>query len=175
MKITCPECSERFDVSSDMIGKKAKCGECAHVFVVPDLVEKKAKKQKPDVEEASDIRQTAWLSLYLAAISLGMLLYSGHQGGMMASLLFGLAIETAALYLAWRGFMNSWSLRDEETETRLIKTGILVNGILMGLLGLSILLTVYTMIGGQSAGGMGGLGGLDTIMKGYQDALKSIK
>lgn len=178
MKITCPECSERFDVSSDMIGKKAKCGECAHVFVVPDLAEKKARKVKSieSSEEMVDVRQTTWLSLYLAGLAVGMLLIRGHQGGMVASILFGLAIETAALFLVWRGFWNVWLLKEEKAEAYLVKTAILVCGILMGLLVLSVLLTLYALIAGPSAGGLGGLGsGLGDMMKNLNEINKLAK
>jgi len=175
MKITCPECNERFDASADMIGKKAKCGECAHVFIVPDVIEKKAKKDKAKegVEEGGDVRQTAWLSLYLAGLAVGMLLFRGHQGGMIASMLFGLAIETAAFFLVWRGFWNVWKLKDEETQAYLVKTAILVCGILLGLLVLSILLTLYALIAGPGNGGLGGLGsGLGDMMKNMNEINK---
>lgn len=166
MKITCPECSERFDVSADMIGKKAKCGECAHVFIVPDVVEKKAKKEKSkeNGDQAGDVRQTAWLSLYLAGMAVGLLLFRGHQGGMVASMLLGLAIETAAFYLVWRGFWNVWQVKDDETQATLVKTALLVCGILLGLLVLSILLSLYTLIAGSGAGATGGLGGLGNVL-----------
>lgn len=175
MKTTCPECSERFDITPEMIGKKAKCGQCAHVFVVPEVVEKKTKKEQVDTNDTSDIRQSAWLSLYLAGMGVMLLLFRGHQSGMIATLLFALAIETAAVYLVWRGFISVWPLKDAEKEQHLIKTAILVNSILLGLLGLSVLLTLYAIIAGPSAGGMGGLGGLEQIMKGYKDALQNIK
>ena len=161
-----------------MIGKKAKCGECAHVFVVPDLAEKKAKKDKAkeSAEETVDIRQAAWLSLYLAGLAVGMLLFRGHQGGMVASMLFGLAIETAALFLVWRGFWNAWLLKNEETEAYLVKTAILVCGILLGLLVLSVLLTLYALIAGPNAGGLGGLGsGLGDMMKNINEINKLAK
>ncbi len=175
MKITCPECSERFEVSPDMIGKKAKCGECAHVFVVPDVAEKKSKKEKGS-SEANEVRQSAWLSLYLAGIGLGMLLFRGNQGGMIATMLFGLAIETAAFFLVARGFWTAWALKDSDTDVNLVKTAILVNGILLGLLLLSIVLTIYALVAGPSAGGLGGLGsGLGDIMKNMNEINKLTK
>jgi predicted Zn finger-like uncharacterized protein len=163
MKTTCPECSERFDVSTDMIGKKAKCGECAHVFVVPESAEKKAKKDKGS-SESNDVRQTAWLSLYLAGMAVGLLLFRGHQGGLIASMIFSLAIETAALYLAWLGFWNAWNFKNEGAATPLVKTAIVVNGIMIGLLILSVLLTLYALIASPSAGSSGGLGGMGNIL-----------
>ena len=171
MKITCPECSERFDVPPDMIGKKAKCGECSHIFVVPEVAEKKVKKEKGS-SESKEVRQSAWLSLYLAGIALGMLLFRGQHGGMTATMLFGLAIETAALFLAWRGFWNVWLLKETDVEVYLVKTAILVNGILLGLLVLSMLLTIYALIAGPSAGGLGN--GLGDLMKNMNEINKFI-
>jgi predicted Zn finger-like uncharacterized protein len=173
MKITCPECSEQFDVSSEMIGKKAKCGECAHVFVVPEITEKKTKKSKPDLSPGKEVRQKAWLSLYLAGMAVGLLLFRGHQVGMIAALLMALAIESAALFLAWRGFMIVFPLRNTEEESGLVKTAVIVNGIMMGLLGLSLMLTIYTIVAGQSSAGSG-LGGLDQIMKQMNEVQKMI-
>lgn len=171
MKTICPECAEQFEVSSDMVGKKAKCGECGYVFEVPKGDDKKKKKKLDnDNKEAS---QTAWLSLYLAGLALLMLLYSGHQGGLMAGMLFTLAIETAALYLVWQGFMLAWSLRTE-VQTELVRMAILVNSILIGLFVLSLLLTIYALIAGPAGGGAGGLGGLTDVLKSLKDANKLI-
>lgn len=187
MKITCPECSERFDISTDMIGKKAKCGECAHVFVVHDVAEKKVKKDKvrASVEETSDVRQTAWLSLYLAGMSLGLLFFGGQQMGMMSlgkgmivQVLLRLAIDTAAIYLLCRGFWSVWAIRESETDAHLVKTAIIVDGILLGLLIVSVLLMLFALVsgGGTSGNDLGGLGsGLGDIMKNMNEINKLVK
>lgn len=180
MKITCPECAERFDISADMVGKKAKCGECAHVFIVPDVVVKNVKKESP--EPAGDVRQTGWLSLYLAGMALGLLLFGGQQSGMMimgkgmiVGLLMRFAIDTAAIYLAWRGFWTVWPLKDKDSESHLVKTALLVNGILLGLLIVSVLLMLFTLVSGSGSGSgdLGGLGnGLGDIMKNMNEINK---
>jgi predicted Zn finger-like uncharacterized protein len=176
MKITCPECSERFDISSDMIGKKAKCGECAHVFVVPDVAEKKSKKDKGS-SETNDVRQIAWLSLYLAGMSVALGIAGGQQSMManIPTIIMSFGMGIASTFMVWRGFWSVWPLRHQDKETHLVKTAIIVNGILLGLTAFSILILIITLISGPSTGGLGGLGGLDQIMKGYNDALKTIK
>ena len=95
---------------------------------------------------------------------------------MVATMLFGLAIETAAFFLVARGFWTAWALKDADTDVNLVKTAILVNGILLGLLLLSIVLTIYALIAGPSAGGLGGLGGgLGDIMKNMNEINKLTK
>ena len=100
MKITCPECTERFDISSDMVGKKAKCGSCSHVFVVPEVKESKAKKLS-DEEEVVDVRETAWLSLYLAGLAVLLLLFRAQQGGIIAVML--LLLPSNRQPFSWHG------------------------------------------------------------------------
>ncbi len=169
-----------------MVGKKAKCGECAHVFVVPGLVEKKAKKEliKESGDQLVDVRQTAWLSLYLAGMALGLLFCGGQQGGMMVmgkgmivGLLFRFAIDTAAIYLAWRGFWSVWAIRENVTDARLVRTAIIVNGILLGLLVVSVLLMLFALVAGGGLGGndLGGLGsGLGDMMKNMNEINKML-
>lgn len=169
MKITCPECSERFDVSPDMIGKKAKCGECAHVFVVPEVADKKTKPEKGSAGDAKEVRQAAWLSLYLAALAVLLLLFRGHQGGLIATMLFALAIEAAAVCFVWRALMVVWPYKSQSADSPLISTAILVNGVLLALIGLSVLLTIYAMVSG--GGGAGGLGSLGDLMKTMNNAI----
>lgn len=172
MKITCPECSERFDVSNEMVGKKAKCGGCSHVFVVP---EPKSKRHIEIEEEVVDTRETAWLSLYLAGIAVLLLLFRAQQGALIATMLFALAIESAAIFFTWRGFSAVWPYKNAVEHRFLLKTAILVNGIVLGLLALSLLLTLYAIIAGSGSGGLGGLGGgADGILKYFQELQKNM-
>ena len=174
MKITCPECNERFEVSADMVGKKAKCGECAHVFIVPEMFDRKPKKSKEPVEESVDVRETAWLSLYLAGIAVLLMLYSGYQGGMIANLVLRLAIETASLFLVWKGFSSIWPYRNEAEYKHLVSTAVMVNGILLALMALSLLLSLYVLVAGSNSSGLGSMGGLGDIMKNLNDIQKQL-
>ncbi|HQR09508.1 MAG TPA: zinc-ribbon domain-containing protein [Gemmatales bacterium] len=178
MKITCPECTERFDVSSDMIGRKAKCGECAHVFIVPDLVDKKAKKEKnkESGDQAVDVRQTAWLSLYLAGLAVALEITVGQQA-MMTSIpviIMSFAMGIASTFLVWRAFWSVWPLRHQDQETHLVKTAIIVNGIMLALTAFSILILIIALIAGvRGSNDLGGLGsGLGDMMKNMNEINK---
>lgn len=176
MKTTCPECLEQFDVPVELLGKKAKCGECDHVFVVPTSIakDKKIRKvEKADKSQEKDAHQTAWLSLYLAGLALLMLLYSGNQGGLVAGMVFKLAIESAALFLVWRSWLLVWDLRTD-TPNVLVKMAMLVNGLLIALFIFSLLLTLYSLVASPASSSSGGLGNLNDILKSLQDVKKMI-
>lgn len=172
MKITCPECSEKFDVASQMVGKKAKCGECGFVFVVPSM---SFQAEKNDSEQALTIKQInarAWLSLYLSGIGVLLLLFRGNYGGMVANIVMALVIETAAIFLIWRSLMLVWPFRQHQPPHETVQMAVLVNCILLGIFALSLLLTLYSLVSGSGGGGMGGIGGLDQIMKSLKDMNK---
>lgn len=169
MKATCPQCSERFSISSEMVGKKAKCGQCSHVFVIPEKVQSLV--EPATVAPASTTHQ-AWHSLYLSGLAVLLLLFRGHQGGMIASLIFAMAIEAAAIWMAFRGLMIALKLNPFADADGLPKTALLVNGVLIGLVGLSLLLTLYALIAGQ--GSTGGLGDLNNILKSVKDVNKML-
>ncbi|MBL8823653.1 MAG: zinc-ribbon domain-containing protein [Planctomycetia bacterium] len=158
MKATCPHCAERFSISAEMVGKKAKCGQCSHVFVIPESTQVPA--DASTVAPASATQQ-AWHSLYLAALAVLMLLFRGQQGGMVLSLIFAIAIETAAIWMTVRGLRIAIKLTPATEPLSLARTAFLVNAILIGLLGLSVVLTLYTLISGR--GGAGGLGDFKQI------------
>jgi len=172
MKITCPECSEKFDVASQMVGKKAKCGECGFVFVVPSIA---SHEEKNDVVPPLTIKQLearAWLSLYIAGIGTLLLLFRGNSGGMIANIVLALVIESAAIYLIWRSLMLVWPLRQHQPPHETVQMAVIVNCILLGIFALSLLLTLYALVSGSGGGGAGGLGGLDQIMKSLKDVNK---
>ncbi|HMO36097.1 MAG TPA: hypothetical protein PKA06_08640 [Gemmatales bacterium] len=75
MKITCPECSIQFDVANTLAVKKAKCGECGFVFHVP-VNQSGAAHQAGwnGVTENEQPIARAWLSLYVAGITVLLLL-----------------------------------------------------------------------------------------------------
>ena len=53
--ITCPECDKKINVSTEVIGKKIRCKECGHVFLVKqpkNLQEKSKSKDKPADDKA---------------------------------------------------------------------------------------------------------------------------
>lgn len=169
MKATCPQCSERFSISAEMVGKKAKCGQCSHVFVIPEMPQSPA--ETASVQPSFALQQ-AWHSLYLAGLAVLLLLFRGHQGGMIASLIFAIAIESAAIWMAFRGWMIALKLNPFADAYGLPKTALLVNGVLIGLVGLSLLLTLYALIAGQ--GSAGGLGDLNNILKSVKDVNKML-
>lgn len=168
IKTTCPECAAGFDVDDERLGKKAKCGECGHVFIVEAG---KKKKEKSDGAE----QHHGWLSLYLAGLSLLLLIYRGNQTGMLASVVLAMAMETAALFLAWRGLLLVLPGRLPGAPNEVTRTALMVNGILVGIFALSLLLTIYSLIASQGSPAVGGMGGnLKDLLKTLQDANKLI-
>jgi predicted Zn finger-like uncharacterized protein len=164
IKTLCPECATEFQVDAGRIGKKAKCGECGHVFTVEGSIEK-----------VSDATQHGWLSLYLAGLAILLLLFRGSQGGLLASLLFAMAIETAALFLAWRGLLLVLPGRYSGEANEVTRAALLVNGILMALFALSLALSIHQLVArpGGNVPGMEGLGGnLNDILKNMQEMKK---
>jgi hypothetical protein len=122
--------------------------------------------------------ELAWTSFYLALVALLLLLVRGGQSGLIAALLLGLAMESAAVFFAWRGFIDAKLANKLKPQSHLARTGMLVNGILLGLLGLSVLLTLYQLVAGQQGGISGGFPGLDNLMKQMgqmNDMIKNIK
>jgi predicted Zn finger-like uncharacterized protein len=174
MTITCPECDSRFKVSEELIGKKAKCGACQHVFVVPEQEGAEVKPSDATAQGPTDPRERAWTSLYLAGMAALLLLFRGGLGGlggMVTTLIFALAVETAAVYFAFRGWRDArQSLQAKASH--LARTGLVVNGVLLALVALSGVLTVYQLVAGPAAGP--GLGGLQDLMKNYNDLLKQL-
>jgi predicted Zn finger-like uncharacterized protein len=172
MTITCPECDSRFKVDAAMVGKKAKCGGCEHVFVVPGEPESPATTLAEGAAHAAGPQELTWSSLYLAGIAAALLLFRGGLGGlggMIATLVLALAVESAAVFLAFRGWRDAQAALQQRPGTHLARTGWLVNGILLGLVALSALLTLYQLIAGPSGGGgLPGLGDLQKIIQGYK-------
>jgi predicted Zn finger-like uncharacterized protein len=167
IKTLCPECATEFQVDAGRVGKKAKCGECGHVFTVEGSIEK-----------ATEATQHGWLSLYLAGLAILLLLFRGSQGGLMASLLFAMALETAALFLAWRGLLLVLPGRFTGDANEVTRSALLVNGILMALFALSLGLSIYQLVakpGGNLPGLGDGLGNLNEIMRNMQEVNKLLK
>jgi predicted Zn finger-like uncharacterized protein len=170
MTITCPECESRFKVAVEMVGKKAKCGACQHVFVVPDAQDVPLPVPAPSV---ADARELAWTSLYLGGLAALLLLFRGGLGGLIATLLLALATESAAIFFAFRGWRDARLVLQAQPGSHLGRTGFLVNGVLLGLVALSALLTIYQLVAGQGSG----LGSLSDLLKGSgsaNDILKSL-
>ncbi len=187
MQIICPKCASSFQAPKEVLGKKAKCGSCHHVFVVenPDSAAEKethVHSITPNHQSNNNSQELAWVSLYLAAMAALLLLARGNHGGLIASLLVGLAMESAVVFFAVRGFLDAKQARSLHPASHLARTGLLVNGALLGLIGFSLLLTLYSLIAGSGSGSTAGTPGLNDLMKminqqGNQmsDILKSIK
>jgi predicted Zn finger-like uncharacterized protein len=52
MVITCPECDKQINAPDHLAGKKIRCKDCGHVFVVPAAVKAAATKAKPAAKPA---------------------------------------------------------------------------------------------------------------------------
>jgi uncharacterized paraquat-inducible protein A len=174
MKITCPECSEKFDIANTMVGKKAKCGECGFVFVVAD---KEADTQHQPASETFSLKERearAWLSLYIAGLGVLLLLFRGNYGGMIANMVLAIVIESAALFLIWRALLLVWPFRQLQPRQEAVQMAVLINSILLGIFALSLLLTLYALVSGGSGSGGAGIGGLDQILKSLKDVNKML-
>lgn len=174
MTITCPDCASRFKVDEDMVGKKAKCGACQHVFVVPGKTDREELSPTSAAPSPSNVKELAWTSLYLAGIASVLLLFRGGLGGMIATLLLALAVESASLFLTYRGWQDAKRALQLQPDSHLAKTAWLVNSILLGLLALSALLTLYQLVAGPGQGGLPGLGDLMKQIGKQNDVLKSL-
>jgi predicted Zn finger-like uncharacterized protein len=174
MKITCPECSEKFDIASNMVGKKAKCGECGFVFVVPDKGADSSHEPATETLTAKERETRAWLSLYIAGLGVLLLLFRGNYGGMIANMVLAIVIESAAIYLIWRALLLVWPLRQLHPRQESVQMAVLINGILLGIFALSLLLTLYALVSGGSGSGGAGIGGLDQILKSLKDVNKML-
>src|SRR5688572_15783559 len=124
MTITCPECGSRFKVSEELVGKKAKCGACQHVFVVPEVQDEVPLKESitTSATEPADAREQAWTSLYLAGLAAVLLLFRGALGGLAATLILALAVESAAVFFAFRGWRDARASLQQKAS-HLARTG----------------------------------------------------
>jgi predicted Zn finger-like uncharacterized protein len=173
MTISCPACGSRFKVGEDLIGKKAKCGACQNIFVVPEQGDVAKELSSTRVTGSPDARDLAWTSLYLGGLAALLLLFRGGLGGLTATLIFALAVESAAVFFAFRGWRDArlaWGFQ----ASHLARTGMLVNGVLLALVALSVVLTLYQLIAGPGAGG-GGMGDLQKVLGQYNDVLKQLQ
>jgi len=172
MTITCPECASRFKVGAETVGKKAKCGECQHVFVVSNRTEQEETTASHHASTPS-AKEFAGSSLYLAGLAALLLLFRGGLGGLIATLVLALAVESASLYLAYRGWRDARQALQLQPSSHLARTGLLANGVLLGLLAFSALLTVYQIIT-PSSQGIPGIGDLMKQLGGRNDLLKGL-
>jgi hypothetical protein len=103
-----------------------------------------------------------------------LLLVRSSLGGLIANLLISLATETAATFFVWRGFRDAQHARTLQPESHLARTGYLVNGVLLAVLGMSVLLTLYQLIVGQPSSGIPGMGDLMKILHQQQNQVDDI-
>ena len=133
MKIQCPECSQRFDVTEDLLGKTVECGSCdARFDVTTDELVAEKKKFYPGEKRGSHLDRFGRNTPSSAAVSFQEAQYLNDVDPMLmgpplprktVSVVFGVLLMIVIVVVFLLAGGREGTMRDMETLNRFILCG----------------------------------------------------